>query len=149
LFNYYFILFLSVLMLIGSILSIRYYIKKVKKSSSSYKVPIKDMIVVIAFTLLSLFVFLNAIRFLPTVILDKTEIYEGECEIFIFDSSRGGSLEIYFEEKVFSFSSQGHSVEQEGKYYCEVEYYRYSNIGKSITIYQSKEGKKVEPKKQF
>jgi hypothetical protein len=64
----------------------------------------KEKVVVISFTLLSVFLFTYVVRFLPTVILSKTISYKGECEIFVLDSHRGGSLDVHFEEKGVSFS---------------------------------------------
>ncbi|KKI92774.1 hypothetical protein WQ54_07810 [Bacillus sp. SA1-12] len=148
-FEYYFMLLLSVLMLVGSIFSIRYYAIKKKKSGNTYVMPMKDKFIVIAFSLLSFILFLYTVRFLPAVILNQTDEYKGDCEIYIYDNARGGGLQVYFDEKNISFYRQGYSVEQEGNYYCQVEYYHNSEIGKTIMIYESEGGKIVKPKKQY
>jgi hypothetical protein len=139
-------LLLSILMLIGSIVYIRYSFKKKKNQENSYKMPMKKRIIIIT-TLLSVILFLYSVRFLPAVIFNQTEAYKGDCEIYIYDNVKGeGGLQVHFDEKNISFSRQGYSKEQEGNYYCEVEYYRNSEIGKSLKIYDLNDGKLVEPK---
>jgi hypothetical protein len=140
-------LLLSILMLIGSIVYIRYSFKKKKNQGNSYKMPMKERIIIITFTLLSVILFLYTVRFLPAVIFNQTEAYKGDCEIYIYDNVKGeGGLQVHFDEMNISFSRQGYSEEQEGNYYCEVEYYRNSEIGKSLKIYDINDGKLVEPK---
>ncbi|MGF6949045.1 hypothetical protein QF028_001550 [Neobacillus sp. B4I6] len=121
--------------------------KKKKKQGSSYKKPMKERFIIITFTLLSAIMFLYSIRFLPTVILNQIEEYKGVCEVFIYDNVRGGGgLQVYFGGKNISFSRQGYNVDQEGNYYCEVEYYRNSEIGKSLKIYDLNDRKLVNQK---
>jgi hypothetical protein len=144
--DYYYMLFLSFVMLIGSIAIILYY-KKQKKHRSSNKIPMKDRLIIIIFTLFSVICFLYSIRFLPTVILNQTEVYKGKCDVFIFEGVKsGGGLQVEFKKKNIAFSRQGYSQDQDGTYYCEVEYYRNSEIGKSIKIYDLHNHKLVKPK---
>ncbi|WP_367752422.1 hypothetical protein [Ammoniphilus sp. 3BR4] len=116
-----------------------------KKNGDSYKMPIKDTLVVTFFILLSGSLFVHFLTDLPNVLADKTERYEGNCEIVIF-SGRGGRLEANFEDRSIIFPTQDYRKAEEGNYYCEVEYYPRTEQGKSLKLYESKGGKAVKIK---
>jgi len=145
--DYYYMLFLSIVMVIGSISIIMYYYKKQKKQGSSYKMPMKERFIIITFTLFSVICFIYSIRYLPTVILNQTEEFKGKCDVFIFERVKsGGGLQVEFKKKIIGFSRQGYSEDQDGTYYCEVKYYRNSDIGKSLKIYDLHNHTLVKPK---
>jgi hypothetical protein len=134
-------------MVIGSIAIIMYYYKKQKKQGSSYKMPMKERLIIITFTLFSFICFLFFIRDLPTVILNQTEKFKGKCDVFIYEGARsGGGMQVEFKKKNIGFPTLGFSEDQGGTYYCEVEYYRNSEIGKSLKIYDLYNHKLVKPK---
>ncbi|MGE7625395.1 hypothetical protein ACQKMD_21070 [Viridibacillus sp. NPDC096237] len=56
------------------------------------------------------------------VLADKAKQYKENCEIHIFDITKGGHMEADFGKNSIMFLKDYQRVE-DGNYYCEVEYY--------------------------
>ncbi|MFD4820697.1 hypothetical protein [Peribacillus butanolivorans] len=130
---------MSFVMLVGMSAYFWRFYKLKKKNGDSYKIPIKDILGVAFLFLLSGFLFVYSLLDLPNVLADKTKQYKGDCEIVLFDITRGGHTEANLGKHSIMFPKNYQGVE-EGKYYCEVEYYPQTEQGKSLRVYQSKGG---------
>lgn len=119
-------------------------IKIKKKNGDSYKIPVKEGLILVFFILLSGSLFIYSLLDLPNVLANKTEQYKGNCEIWIFESSKGGHTSVDIGERSIMFPENFQGIE-EGSYYCEVEYYPRIEMGKSLKVYQSKGGKIINP----
>ncbi|AZV62623.1 hypothetical protein [Peribacillus frigoritolerans] len=143
--QYFSLLILSFVMLVGMSVYFWHFYKLKKKNGDSYKIPIKDILGVAFLFLLSGFLLVYSLLDLPNVLADKTKQYKGDCEIVIFDITRGGHTEANFGKYSIMFPKNYQGVE-EGNYYCEVEYYPQTEQGKSLRAYQSKGGKLINEK---
>jgi len=135
--QYFFILILSFTFFVGMSAYLGHIFKK--KNGDSYKTPLKDILIVTFFILLSGSLFIYSLLDLPNVLADKTNKYQGNCEIVIFDITRGGHTEANFGKHSVTFPKNYQGVE-EGNYYCEVEYYPRTEQGISLKLYESKGG---------
>ncbi|KRF53959.1 hypothetical protein ASG97_25120 [Bacillus sp. Soil745] len=95
--------------------------------------------------LLSGSLFVYSLLDLPNVLADKTKQYKGNCEIVIFDITRGGHTEANFGKHSITFPKNYQGV-GEGNYYCEVDFYPRTDQGKTLRVYQSKGGKLINEK---
>ncbi|WP_229754411.1 hypothetical protein [Fictibacillus barbaricus] len=136
---------MSFVMLVGMSAYIWHLYKLKKKNGVTYKIPIKDILGVAFLFLLSGFLFVYSLLDLPNVLANKTKQYKGDCEIIIFDITRGGHTEVNFGKNSVMFPQDYQGIE-EGNYYCEVEYYPRTEQGKSLELYQSKGGKLINQK---
>jgi len=68
------------------------------------------------------------------VLANKTEQYKGNCDVWIFESARGGHTSVEFENHNIMFP-ENYQGAKEGSYYCEVEYYPRTEQGKSLKLY--------------
>ncbi|MGE7591091.1 hypothetical protein [Peribacillus sp. NPDC101480] len=143
--QYFSLLILSFVMLVGMSAYFWHFYKLKKKNGDSYKIPIKDILGVASLFLLSGSLFVYSLLDLPNVLADKTKQYNGNCEIVIFSNVRGGHQEANFGNHSISFP-KNYQGAKEGSYYCEVEYYSRTELGKSLKLYQSKGGKLINNK---
>lgn len=141
--QYFFMLILSFAFFTGMSAYLWYILKKKKKNGDPYKTPLKDILIVAFFILLSGSLFIYSLLDLPNVLADKTKKYQGNCEIVIFDITTGGHTEANFEKHSITFPKNYQGVE-EGNYYCEVEYYPRTEQGKSLKLYESKGGNLIK-----
>jgi hypothetical protein len=139
--QYFYLLILSFVFFVGMSCYLWHIIKK-KKNDNSYKIPIKDILIVAFFILLSGSLFIYSLLDLPNVLADKTKQYNGSCEIVKFDITRGGHTEVNFGELSVTFPKNYQNIE-EGIYYCVVEYYPRTEQGKSLKLYKSKGGELI------
>ncbi|MGZ9816974.1 hypothetical protein ACXM0N_13820 [Peribacillus simplex] len=130
---------MSFVMLVGMSAYFWHFYKLKKKNGDSYKIPIKDILGVASLFLLSGSLFIYSLLDLPNVLADKTKQYKGDCEIVIFDITRGGHTEANFGKHSIIFPKNYQGV-GEGNYYCEVDFYPRTDQGKSLRVYQSKGG---------
>lgn len=143
--QYFYLLILSFVMLVGMSAYLWHIYKRKKKNGDSYKIPIKDGLIIAFFILLSGYLFVYSLLDLPNVLTHQTIQYKGSCEIVIFSNVRGGHLEANFGKHSISFPKNYHGAE-EGSYYCEVEYYPRTEQGTALKLYQSKGGKLINTK---
>lgn len=143
--QYFYLLTLSFVFLIGMSAYLWHLLKKKKKLGDAFKIPIKDTLILVFFTLLSGSLFIYSLLDLPNVLADKTSQYEGTCEIVIIDITRGGHTEVNFGKHSIMFPKNYQGV-REGRYYCEVKYYTRTEQGKSLLLYESKGGKPINQK---
>jgi hypothetical protein len=119
--------------------------KKKKNNGDSYKIETKNVLVLVFFILLSGFLFVYSLFDLPSVLDNQTEQYKGNCEVWVFESERGGHTSVEFKNHNIMFPENYQGAE-EGSYYCEVEYYPRTEQGKSLKIYESKGGNLINSK---
>ena len=143
--EYFYLLILSLVFFAGVSAYLLHLFKLKKQSGDAYKLPIKDCLVLVFFILLSGSLFIYSLLDLPNILADKTKQYKGNCEIAVFDLTKGGHTEVNFREHSIMFSEINQSI-KEGNYYCEVKYYPRTEQGKSLKIYQSKGGKLLNSK---
>ena len=143
--QYFYLLILSFVFLVGTSAYLWHILKLKKKNRDSYKIPIKESLIIIFFILLSDSMFIYSLVDLPNVLAGKTKIYKGKCEIVIFDITRGGFTEANFGKQSITFPKNYQGI-VEGNYYCEVEYYPHTKQGKSLKVYQLKGGKLLNTK---
>ncbi|WP_339200119.1 hypothetical protein [Peribacillus sp. FSL P2-0133] len=89
--QYFSLLILSFVMLVGMSAYFWHFYKLKKKNGDSYKIPIKDILGVASLFLLSGSLFVYSLLDLPNVLADKTKQYKGDCEIVIFDIPTRGA----------------------------------------------------------
>lgn len=136
--EYFYRLILTFVLLIGiAALQLNMYIKK-KKRDQSYKIPIKERLIYGFFIVLSASLFIWYLLDLPNALADKTEKYKGNCEIVLFVRLKDGHIEVNFANHTITFPNSDLNV-KEGKYYCELDYYPKTEIGKSIKLLQKAE----------
>lgn len=144
--QYFFTLIITVLIFVGCLFGLLYLLKKRKQKQS--KMRLKEEGIVIGYFLLLSGAFMSFYLLeLPNVLNDRTELYEGRCEIYI-SSGRSGHMEANFGEHSISFPQNYIDVE-EGNYYCEVEYYPVTETGKTLKVYTSKGGKLINSDNKF
>jgi len=143
--QYFYLFILSFLFFIGMSAYLWHIFKKKKLNGDSYSIPIKDILIVVLFILLPGSLFIYSLLDLPNVLANKTKQYNGNCEIVIFDITRGGHTEVNFGSQSVTFPKNYQGVE-DGSYYCEVEYYPRTEQGKSLKVYESKGGNLINSK---
>ena len=112
-------------------------LKRKRKDGNSYKIPIKDSLIIALLTLFFGSLFIYYLLDLPNVLSHRTNEYKGNCDIVIFDNIKGGGHgEANFGKHSITFPKNYQGIE-EGNYYCEVEYYPRSELGKSLKLYKS------------
>lgn len=139
---------LSFLMLVGMSAYLWHLYKLKKKNGDSYKIEIKNILVLVFLILLSGALFVHSLLDLPNVLANKTEQYKGTCEVWVFESARGGHTSVEFENHNIMFPENYQGAE-EGSYYCEVEYYprtAQTETGKSLKLYETKGGELLNSK---
>jgi hypothetical protein len=136
---------LSLVMFVGMTAYLWYLYKQKKKNGDSYKIEIKNILVLVFFNLLSGSLFVYSLLDLPNVLANKTEQYNGDCEVWVFESARGGHTSVQFQNHNVMFPNNYKGAE-EGSYYCEVEYYPRTEMGKSLKLYSIKDGELLNSK---
>lgn len=137
--EYFFLMILSFIMLLVISAYLWHLYKMKKKIGVSYKIEIKTILVFVIFILLSGTLFVYSLLDLPNVLANKTEQYNGNCEVWVTESAKGGHTSVEFENQNIMFPENYQGAE-EGSYYCEVEYYPRTEVGKSLKIYKTKGG---------
>ncbi|WP_309086840.1 hypothetical protein [Domibacillus sp.] len=137
--EFYVMLAISGVGSIATVASFIYSYKWNKEEDASYKIPFKNKLVY-AFLIFAFgFIFILSLMDLPNVLTNKTEHYEGKCEVWVYGGGRTAeSMEVSFGERMISFSTQGYSKVKDGLYYCEVDYYPITEQGTALKLYESK-----------
>ncbi|SMQ80604.1 hypothetical protein SAMN05444673_3938 [Bacillus sp. OV166] len=143
--QYFSLLILSFVFFVGMSAYLWHIFKKKKNNGDSYKIEIKNILVLVFFILLSGALFVYSLLDLPNVLANKTEQYKGNCDVWIFESARGGHTSVEFENHNIMFP-ENYQGAKEGSYYCEVEYYPRTEQGKSLKLYESKGGNLINSK---
>lgn len=134
--------FVGLLMLFGYLF---YVYRRKKKEGDSYKVDKGTNIVIASFILLAGMLFVPSLMDLPNVLANRTEEYQGDCEVFLFDGRRTSYTMIHFENHKVEFSLNYHGA-KEGSFYCEVTYYPNTETGASLMLYTEKGGESITSK---
>jgi hypothetical protein len=140
--QYFYILILSFVFFVGLSAYLLHLIRLKKKNGDSYKIPVKEALISVFFIVLSGPLFIYSLLDLPNVLANKTERIEGNCDIWIFESTKGGHTSVDLGERSITFPENYQGIE-EGSYYCEVEYYPRTETGKSLKVYELKGGKSL------
>ncbi|WNS80025.1 hypothetical protein RRU94_21200 [Domibacillus sp. DTU_2020_1001157_1_SI_ALB_TIR_016] len=137
--EFYVMLVISGVGSIAIVASFIYSYKWNKEEDTAYKIPFKNKLVY-AFLIFAFgFIFILSLMDLPNVLMNKTEHYEGKCEVWVYGGGRTAeSIEVSFGERMISFSTRGYSKVKDGIYYCEVNYYPVTEQGTVLKLYESK-----------
>ncbi|MDN7242192.1 hypothetical protein QWY14_10300 [Planococcus sp. N028] len=142
---YYSTLILSFVILVWMFGYLWYLYNRKKKQGDSYKAEKETLVTNVVLILLSGALFVYYLLDLPNVLGNKTERYEGDCEVWVLESTKGGETTASFGNHTIVFP-ENYQGAKEGSYYCEVAYYPRTETGASLTLYKSKGGKVVNQK---
>ncbi len=74
----------------------------------------------------------------------KPIMYEGNCHVQISEEARNSDAFVEFQNHSISFPINLHNI-KEGRYYCEVNYYKKTKFGTALKLYNSKDGELINP----
>lgn len=133
---------MSFMMLIGLLACFVWSFKRKDENGHAKKLTMEEGLLLTPLTLLAGGVLVFHLLDLPNVLLKNTEHYKGHCEIDIFDDEKmNSSVEIGSRSIMYDVNGY-----KEGNYYCEIEYYPVTEIGKSLNVYTFKGGELIESK---
>lgn len=134
--------FVGLLVLIGYLF---YLYRRKKKEGNSYKIEKGTIVVTLSFVLLAGLIFVPSLLDLPNVLADRTEEYQGDCEVSLFDGRRTSYTMVLFENHKVTFPLNYRGA-TDGSFYCELTYYPYTETGASLKLYETKGGKLLSTK---
>lgn len=86
------------------------------------------------------------IQDVPNVLLHNTKTVEGNCKIDIISGRGGGDLVVLVRKHNIFFVKNPYHKAKNGSYYCRVEYLPHSEMGVSLKLYQTRNGKEIKIK---
>ncbi|WKA56556.1 hypothetical protein [Planococcus shixiaomingii] len=142
--QYYGMLVLSFVIFVMVLACLGYLYKQRKKHGASYKIDKGTVPFLFFFLLLSGYLLGISLWDLPNVLANKTEKYEGSCEVWVYDSTRNGHISVHFGDHKIRFPVNYQGV-KEGEFYCKVSYFPQTEAGESLNLYKTKGGEMVSP----